>query len=87
MTLTKLPIIAWTEAEKVSAQALYKGGMTAPEVYLVLLSARVDALKAVLLAAREKLTLYRAQHSGEYIGGVEYVMLMDMIDRALGSKP
>ena len=38
-----------------------------------------------LTQAREKLTLYRAQHSGEYIGGLEYVMLIDRIDATLAA--
>jgi hypothetical protein len=39
--------------------------------------------RAALIAAKEKLMLYRAQHSGDYIGGVEYTSLMRMINRAL----
>lgn len=33
--------------------------------------------------AREKLALYRAAHSGEYLGGVEYTELMRRIDAVL----
>jgi hypothetical protein len=40
-------------------------------------------LRGTLLAAKEKLRLYRAGHSGEYIGGVEYTSLMKQIDDVL----
>lgn len=40
--------------------------------------------KVALIAAREKLELYRAQHSGEYIGGMEYRSLLMTIDEAIG---
>ncbi len=58
---------------------------------LILTMARsYDAMRDILGAAKEKLGLYRAQHSGEYIGGMEYRMLIDAIDAALslanGSK-
>jgi len=46
---------------------------------------RIGKLKAALQLSKEKLELYRAQHSGEYIGGIEFVRLMAMIDDALGS--
>lgn len=36
-----------------------------------------------LLAAKQKLGYYRAQHSGEYIGGMEYTALLSFIDAAL----
>lgn len=36
-----------------------------------------------LKAAKEKLELYRSQHSGAYIGGVEYTALIRQIDDAL----
>lgn len=41
----------------------------------------------VLHAAREKLKLYRGQHSGEYVGGMEYTTLMELIDKALAERP
>lgn len=44
---------------------------------------RIAELEAVLSAAKKKLELYRAQHSGEYVGGVEYTELMARIDAAL----
>ena len=46
-----------------------------------------EALRSALASAKEKLKLYRAAHSGEYIGGMEYVMLMQKIDAALTDKP
>lgn len=39
-----------------------------------------DALVKALEAAKEKLVLYRATHSGEYIGGMEYAALMALLD-------
>ncbi len=44
---------------------------------------QVYALRTALGYAREKLELYRAQHSGVYVGGIEYTALMRMIDEAL----
>lgn len=40
-------------------------------------------VREALTNAREKLKLYRAQHSGEYIGGMEYTSLIRQIDAAL----
>ncbi len=40
--------------------------------------------RMALMKAREKLVLYRAQHSGEYIGGMEYTALLKLIDEAIG---
>ncbi len=40
-------------------------------------------MKTALQAAKEKLQLYRAEHSGNYIGGIEYTDLIRMIDAAL----
>jgi len=45
--------------------------------------AKTDRLRTALGYAREKLKLYREQHSGEYVGGIEYEALMRMIDSAL----
>lgn len=45
--------------------------------------ARVDRLRTALSDARVKLELYRAQHSGEYVGGLEYGQLIKKIDDAL----
>lgn len=42
-----------------------------------------DEARAALQAAKQKLQVYRAQHSGEYIGGMEYEALIRMIDEAL----
>lgn len=44
---------------------------------------RITQLENVLLQAREKLELYRAQHDGNYVGGVEYTELMRRIKAAL----
>ena len=44
---------------------------------------RIVRLRAALALAKEKLELYRAQHSGEYVGGVEYSELMQQINAAL----
>lgn len=40
-------------------------------------------LRTLLMDCAEKLNLYRAQHSGEYIGGVEYTALQRRIVKAL----
>ncbi len=40
--------------------------------------------RLALMQAREKLALYRAEHSGEYIGGMEYTALLKLIDEAIG---
>lgn len=42
-----------------------------------------DQAREALRAAKKKLQLYRAQHSGEYIGGMEFSALMQVIDEAL----
>lgn len=44
---------------------------------------RVAGLTAALKASREKLALYRGQHSGEYIGGMEFSHLLQIIDAAI----
>jgi hypothetical protein len=41
------------------------------------------ALRTALLLAQEKLRLYRTMHSGEYVGGMEFTSLMNLIDEAL----
>jgi len=40
-------------------------------------------LRAALEAAQIKLQKYRREHSGEYVGGMQYTDLMEMIDKAL----
>lgn len=42
--------------------------------------------EAALREAQKKLQLYCEQHSGEYVGGMEYQSLMDRIDRLLGKQ-
>jgi hypothetical protein len=44
------------------------------------------AMRQALLDCKEKLQLYRAQHSGVYIGGVEYMELMRRINAALETR-
>lgn len=45
-------------------------------------------LRRVLLLCREKLVLYRKEHTGEYVGGMEYTVLLREIDAALtGGEP
>ena len=46
---------------------------------------RIRELQAVLRAARDKLVRYREQHSGEYVGGMEYTALIKRIDAVLPS--
>ncbi len=47
---------------------------------------RINQFRNALIAAKEKLELYRAAHSGEFIGGVEYTTLMRQIDYVLNLK-
>jgi len=44
---------------------------------------RANRLKVALGYAREKLEFYRAEHSGAYVGGIEYTALIKMIDAAM----
>lgn len=37
----------------------------------------------VLVAARQKLIIYRDNSSGEYLGGMEYTMLIKLIDEEI----
>lgn len=46
----------------------------------------IERLQATLILAKTKLELYREAHSGEYIGGMEYTMLMRQIDHVLSGK-
>lgn len=46
---------------------------------------RIEKMKTTLRSAKEKLELYRAEHSGGYVGGVEFTQLMKMIDQSLDS--
>ena len=48
------------------------------------LLARSASRRMALMQAREKLALYRQQHSGEYVGGMEYSSLLKLIDEAIG---
>lgn len=43
----------------------------------------IERLRGTLIAAEAKLKLYRAEHSGEYVGGVEYTNLMRQIEEVL----
>lgn len=42
------------------------------------------ARKTALVAAKEKLRLYREASAGVYLGGVEYGALVKLIDEAIG---
>lgn len=44
---------------------------------------QIAELKHILKDARAKLVCYRAEHSGEYVGGMEYSSLLRRIDEAL----
>lgn len=79
-----------------AVQVLFKflgwssGGLGAAAIETV---QRAEAAESAVAKAREalqdaanKLSLYRAQHSGEYIGGMEYQALMRKIDDALRSR-
>lgn len=45
-----------------------------------------DKLRIALCNASHKLVLYRKNHDGNYIGGMEYSQLMEQIEDALGGK-
>lgn len=45
----------------------------------------ISLMRQALRNSEEKLKLYRAQHSGEYIGGLEYSFLMEQIKSALAA--
>lgn len=47
------------------------------------MNVNVPELYALLQECKHKLQLYRDQHSGEYIGGVEFTALRRRIDKAL----
>lgn len=47
------------------------------------MNVNVPELYALLQECKHKLQLYRDQHSGEYIGGVEFTQLRRRIDKAL----
>lgn len=47
------------------------------------MACKLEAAKQALFEAVIKLSLYRAQHSGEYVGGIEYTQLQKMIDEVL----
>lgn len=47
---------------------------------------RDDMMRLALRYAKEKLNLYRARSSGEYVGGIEHTALIRMIDDALASS-
>lgn len=44
---------------------------------------KIKELEELLTLASEKLALYRANHSGEYVGGAEYQGLQNSIEKAL----
>ena len=45
------------------------------------LEAENKELRDALGSSKKKLELYRNQHSGEYIGGMEYTALIKCIDK------
>lgn len=47
------------------------------------MSLDVPKLYALLQECKTKLQLYRDQHSGQYVGGVEFTVLRRRIDEAL----
>lgn len=47
------------------------------------LKIKIASLRGTLIAAQQKLKLYRVEHSGEYIGGTEYTGLMRQIEEVL----
>jgi len=53
---------------------------------VIRLRARVDQLIYVLGLARGKLAAYRAAHSGEYVGGMEFSALDRLIEETVAHK-
>lgn len=53
------------------------------EVSLAAADKQVDNMSTVMREARHKLQLYRDEHSGVYVGGVEFTELMKRIDAVL----
>lgn len=51
----------------------------------VALLAHAKAMRQALTQSKVKLELYRAEHSGEYIGGCEYKMLQEKITAAIAA--
>lgn len=45
---------------------------------------QIGMLRMALMRAREKLRFYCSEHSGMYMGGMEFSSLMSYIDEALG---
>lgn len=62
----------------------YKG-MTLVQMKIIANQQRAEIahLRDILAAASDKLSFYRANHSGEYVGGTEYATLKKRIDAAL----
>lgn len=46
-------------------------------------NAKLSLIRAALVAAKEKLQLYRDHYGSEYLGGMEFSALMRKIDSAL----
>lgn len=50
------------------------------------LQAKNQRLVDAMLSAKQKLQIYREHSSGEYKGGMEYMMLINKIDKALAAE-
>lgn len=49
--------------------------------------ALIEKLVGALEASRAKLKVYRENSNGEYMGGMEYQMLMSLVDEVLATDP
>ena len=54
-----------------------------PQALLNEAANRIDLLRQVLRTTKNKLRHYREEHGGNYVGGMEYTQLMQMIQDAL----
>ena len=57
-----------------------------PDAMFIEMEAEIKLLRLVLGKAREKLEFYRDNHSGEYVGGMEYTGLMALIADVSGDR-
>ena len=72
-----LSTVHGTECEHIQSHAVQLGRQLADTMR------ENEQLRVTLYDAKVKLGLYRQNHSGAYIGGKEYMMLMKDIDAAL----
>ena len=72
-------LFKWFEKKYSESNRLEKLGYASPASSGVLL-AEISNVIGLLESCKYKLKLYRAEHSGEYIGGAEYTALIQQIN-------